>query len=762
MDVATANLVGNSVGVLLNGAANQLGTPVNYTVGSTPNAIVAGNFNADTYPDLATTNYNSHSVSVLLNNRSGLFGAAQDYPLPNSAVVYDLAIGDLTGDGRADLAVLGSVSTDALVYVFPGLSNGTFGPILTPVVLPQGGEGIAVADMNADGRLDVVVSNGRATFEVLRNAGSGSLTSVGRYAGAQAGLDLVVADFNADSRPDVAQADYDGRAVSVAMATATGFAAPTAYAAGLGSSGLVRADVNADGIADLAVSNSVSNDVTVLLGAATGTFSNAGTFAAGGTPYDLAVADLTGDGRPDLITANFVQSNSVALTVLPNAGNGRFATAASAPIDVPAGPLRMVQGDLNGDSYPDVVTVSGSPTVANSKLAVLLRQPDGRLGTAVTYPVGTRPEDVTLADINGDGHLDAVTANRGAASLSVLLNNTGTGQLTPATSVPLSGNPTGVVAADFNADGRLDLAVSGTAANTVAVLLGTASGQLSGPSYLTTGAFSSGLVATDVDGDGRLDLAVSHPQNYTIVILRNLGNGQFATPLTIPVVGVPELIFAADLTGDGRPELLTTNGVSSSMLVLRNDGTGQFQAAMQAGVYGNGLAVADLNGDAQPEVLLVSAQGNELQVLSYTNGSLIPQQDFFAAGSPRSLAVGDVNADGRPDVTIANSGAHSVTTFLQGAAFPTASRAAAHWAADLQVYPNPATSQLQIQLAAPALLSACTIHLLDATGRAVYSAKQTYAGQRFEVLVATLPRGYYILRVTNSAGQQSSRQVLLQ
>ncbi|AHJ97750.1 FG-GAP-like repeat-containing protein [Hymenobacter swuensis] len=758
-DVATANLVGSTVGVLLNGATSTLGPVTTYAVGNRPNAIVAADFNGDLYPDLAVTSYGGQSVSVLRNDRSGRFNAAVNYPTPNNAAAYDLAAGDLTGDGRPDLAVLSSAAGTTQLSILASLSNGTFAEAGTLLTLPQGAEGIAIADMNADGKADVIVSNGAtATFEVLRNAGNGVLTSVGRYPGAQDGIELLVADFNGDGRPDVAQADF-ANAATITLATATGFAVPVSYPAGLGSTGITSADVNADGFRDVIVSNSRSNDVTILLGSATGAFTSVGSFAAGVTTYDVAVADLTGDGRPDLVTANYVQTVSQSLSVLPGLGNGRFAAATSTAINAPNGPLRLAQGDLNADGRPDVVTVSGLSPMA-SNLAVLLRRPDGTLDPAVTYPVGSQPEAVTLADVNGDGRLDVVTANRGAASLSVLLNPAGTGVLSQATTISVPGNPTGVVAADFNADGRPDLAVSGATGNSVAVLLNIGNGQFASPLTLPTGAFSTGLVATDVDADGRLDLAAAHSTG-PIAVLRNLGTGQFAAPSVIAASGAPVQIIAADLTGDNRPELLTSSEGRSPVVVLRNDGSGQFQVEPQPnGFYSSGLSVADIYGDSQPEVLVTSARNNEVSILRNTNGVLSFGVILVVSGAPYDVAVADVNADGRPDLTVANLGASAVNTFLQGGGTVTSSQTMVAATDQWLVYPNPAADRLHLRFSGANFTSSYRAELLDATGRIVLSTVLDGHLSAQELQVEKIARGSYVLRLT-SASTSLIRHILL-
>ncbi|WP_126546886.1 FG-GAP-like repeat-containing protein [Hymenobacter amundsenii] len=757
LDVATANLVGNSVGVLLNGSVNTFGTPRTYPVAATPNAIVTADFDGDSYPDLATTSYGGGALSVLLNDRRGGFEAADRYPL--AAPGYELAVGELTGDADPDLAVLRLTNSGSELVIFSGQGDGTFVQKLPPIALP-GGEALVVADMNADGRLDVVVSNATTgSFEVLRNTGAGSLVSVGRYAGAQRGIELVVADFNGDGRPDVAQADFEGGSIQVMLATAAGFAPPIAYAAGQGPTGLASADLNADGVLDLICSNSKSYDVTVLIGSGTGTFRAAGTFAAGVEPYDLVVADFTGDGRPDVVTANFVQSRNTALTVLQGTGTGSLQTAFSMTLAINLGPLKLVQADLNNDGRPDVVTVNRSSGPTPGTVSVLLRQADGQLFAATTYAVGMEAEDLVLLDVNGDGQLDVVTANRRDASLSVLLNQAGT--LTPAPSIALAGTPNGIVAADFNADGRPDLAVSGAANNSVALLLNLGNGQFASPVILPTGAYSSALTAADVDGDGRPDLAVAHLMAGTVAVLRNQGgNAQFAPPVIVTGVGFPNAIYAADLTNDNRPELLIAGGAIG---VLRNNGAGVYQFETQDVIRATSLAVADLNGDGRPEVVALDDQSQLITIVGNDNGHLTLGPGYFVAGSPRSVAVANVNADGRLDLTVANYTAGAVATFLQNNPTVTATPTAATTVTSrLRVYPNPATTSIFLQLPGTTPTAARRAQLFDATGREVLAVSITDGPGLRELPVAQLPRGWYVLRVSSPHASPLISHVLLQ
>ena len=212
------------------------------------------------------------------------------------------------------------------------------------------------------------------------------------------------------------------------------------------------------------------------------------------TPRSVTVADVNGDGNPDLLVAT-----GTSVAVLLGDGTGEFSAAGNAPAT--AGTL----ADVNGDGVLDaIVTTAGTNTVA-----VLLGTGNGGFGPATDYAVGADPQAVTVADVNGDGRPDIIVANTFTGTLSLLLG-TGGGGFAPATSIPLPGvspSPVSVTAADVNGDGNPDLLVAtGTG---VQVLLGDGNGGFAPAVNYPTGFGTDDVTTADVNGDGRLDLIVS-------------------------------------------------------------------------------------------------------------------------------------------------------------------------------------------------------------------------------------------------------------
>jgi len=338
-------------------------------------SVAIGDLNGDGKPDLATANGNEYAptVSVFMNRGAGRFRARRDYEA-GRYVSYSVAIGDLNGDGKPDLATANGNTVSVLL-------NRGDGSFRAKVDYGTGGgpNSVAIGDLNGDGRPDLATANPAAnTVSVLLNRGDGSFRATVEYGTGGGPNSVAIGDLNGDGRPDLATANSEANTVSVLMNTGDGsLRAKVDYGTGPGPESVAVGDLNGDSKLDLVSANCglrspdylcrKSNTVSVLLNRGDGSFQTKVDFTTGRNPDSVAIGDLNGDGKPDLVTANVY---AFTVSVLANRGDGSF--QAKRDYEAGDGPVSVAIGDLNGDGKPELaVAIWGFRPQFNSGVSVL-------------------------------------------------------------------------------------------------------------------------------------------------------------------------------------------------------------------------------------------------------------------------------------------------------------------------------------------------------------------------------------------------------
>lgn len=640
----------------------------------------------------------AHAAPVLRNPQ----------PIRHEAVSpSDLLTGDFNGDGHADVLVV-----DAGRGLNVLLANGS-GPFARPTITPMTANTVrlALGDVNRDGRLDAVITDGN-TREVIAMLGNGDGTFTrGSSFVVPLGSpqSVAVADFNGDTLPDVATGLYDSStsddSLSIHFGNGAGqFSAGPLTLTPYPTSVLQPVDLDRDGNADLIAGGSFGN--RLILGNGDGTFVAKGSTARGGA----VVADFNHDTKPDVAVAaggphdEFVEvslgngdgtlapptkyvaaydSNSIFAADVDDDGNvdllaggatGGAVTVlrgnADGTFDAPelflsnSGGAEIAVGDFDRDGAEDFVTRFYGDV---DLLAFVRGKGDGTFHAyrsfhtnpvvPVLYP-GLSTANPRIADMNEDDVPDVVVIHqrsgtqRGPFELAVMLND-GSGKLaapvrTSTASDSWDWDPV-LDLGDLNGDGLVDAVVlSNPGYNGRAVsLLGNGDGTFDPPVAVTIASFGFPKLA-HFDGDGDLDLFV--PGYDTVRVYPGNGDGTFGAAVSSAVGG--STMLYGDLNGDGNMDF-----VSSQIRSIRaavNDGTGHFTATSITTEELEGAALADLNGDGKLDLLINSYTGTQTRLGNGdgTFGSPVVMTMNPVPSYPfrDPIATGDFDEDGNVDV----------------------------------------------------------------------------------------------------------------
>jgi hypothetical protein len=327
--------------------------------------------------DLAVSIFGgNYAVDVLPGWGDGTFKAAQGFG--GNVAAYAVRIADVNQDTKPDLVLVNGQATST-IQVFINTSTGGVLSFATPVSYnlgPDAGNSnwysLALGDLNKDGYPDIVATNfGSNNVDVLINNRSGGFGGASSVVVGNGPIGVAIADLNGDGNPDVATANYSDSSVGVLIGNGNGtFQAVSAHPVGTSTpQSLAAADMNGDTKVDLVVNhNNMTGAVSVLLNDGGAGFSKAAgsPFATGG-PYEdqIAVADLNGDGHPDVATINFGvccwpgSGQAGMLSLLFGTGSGALSTAQVFPTVSPSDNLHGVAiGDLDGDGRPDIAVTT--------------------------------------------------------------------------------------------------------------------------------------------------------------------------------------------------------------------------------------------------------------------------------------------------------------------------------------------------------------------------------------------------------------------
>lgn len=730
----------------------------NYTINVGNGSIAAGDMDGDGKTDIIVTSTNPSTISLFRNTSTSgsiVFGSRTDYNSGNSP--FGITVADLDGDGKLDFAV-GNADDNTLVLFKNSSTPGTmsFADTVTYPTGPYAPKFIAVGDLDGDGKPDLAVANtnpkyigSTPTYFVLgfkntSTPGSMIFASPQSYQTGNGLPGVSVGDVTGDGMPDiVVPACYDntfnilanqvpaphisaftpleGGTGSIMTITGTNFTGATAVS--IGGKPATNFTVNSPTSITATVPQCLAGNVTVTSAYGTGSLPgwsfttlpivNSYTPASGpigtavtirGANFDATAANNTvfmgavkvpvASATKNTLTVNVpggtsyqpltVQANGVTAFpmqpfVLTFPGGGIVdSTSFAVKTDYPVAysPVAFTASDLDGDGQPDLIVATGGTGVA-------VYRNTGSSGTLTfaapaNYTTGSSPTYIITGDLDKDGKPDVIVANLIGNTISILRNTSTPGNISFAAKVDVSayGYPAGIAIGDLDGDGLPDLAITHENANGIVSIYPNTStpGHISFGSEIdmSTDSNPTNLVIGDLDGDGIPDIAVANSgYPHTMTVFRNTssyGMISFEGPFSYPTPWGPNYIAMGDLDGDGKADLATANGSSAS--VFRNTSTPGALSFTRTDLVSNSgasaVAIGDLDGDGKADLALTSDIGKVSVLKNYSssgNISFASKVDYISGTSVARLFIGDLHGDGKNDLVAANAGSNTISVF---------------------------------------------------------------------------------------------------
>ncbi|NOT31869.1 MAG: hypothetical protein HOP15_15595 [Planctomycetes bacterium] len=638
LDLVSANNAGHDLAVFFQLSPGTFAQPPLRLGGlgrtNGPTSVAPADLDGDGDLDLVSANVGGN-LTVFFQGAPGSFAAAP-LTLGDSATTnwpISVAAADLDGDGDLDLASANQVGDNLTVFFQTSPGSFAAAPLtLGDSATTDGPTTVAAADLDGDGDLDLVSANRDGNdLTVFFQLAPGSFEAtpsltLGRLPLPQRPLSVAAADLDGDGDLDLVSANIDGDNLTVFFQLAPGSFATTPLVLGdpvttFSPASVAAADLDGDGDLDLVSANEINgNTLAVFFQASPGSFGGAplvlGDTAVTRRPASVAASDLDGDGDLDLVMANQVDDN---LALFHQLSPGSFAVVPITLGDstITSSPRSVAALDLDGDGDMDLV----SANELGDDLTVFLQEPGGSFPASPDQVLGgmDAPVSVAAADLDGDGDPDLVSANRDSDDLTVFL------QLSPGSFAmdPLvlgdsatTDGPVSVVAVDLDADGDLDLVSANSDGDDLTIFHQLSPGSFAVPLTLGDSAMTDGpvsIAAIDLDADGDLDLVSANSDGDDLTVFLQLSPGSFAVPLTLgdsATTDGPVSVAAADLDGDGDLDLVSANELGFDLTAFFQLSPGSFGMAPLAlasgGAFPTSVVAVDLDGDGDQDLVLAN------------------------------------------------------------------------------------------------------------------------------------------------------------
>ncbi len=507
---------------------------------------------------------------------------------------------------------------------------------------------IHAGDLNRDGKLDLLASNGSGSVLVIFQSPTNRLEW--QQLPLRIGTSCYFAragDFDGDGADDIVLGDTGSTAWFIRSRGDGTFDRPRSIPQSNGSRWIALGDWNNDGKLDLASANLDSSNVTVFIGDGTGNFAHVQTLP-GQREHTLEAGDYDGDGNADLFLGVGLPG------VIPQKGRGEGTFEQRAVVGNLGCVEYIATGDFNADGLTDL-----APTCIDFQNAFVgISKGDGTFRKTLEVLAGGSTESSAVADLDQDGALDLALTSKGYTTLLVFSGKgDGTFQ-TPVSFGPTGLEPAFLIAPDLDGDGLLDVASADTASSTVTIFWGRR-----GPAFLESGIAISGFVgaksmaAGDFDRDGRPDLFFPRTSLPVVPVYLKAGDApQNAPSAAIETAHVYFGIEVVDLDGDGNVDLAGFNAPKGTALVTFLDAAGKpkgEQLALAAGILPSSIALGRIDEGPALDLAVACPGSNHAAVfLGQGGGAFAAAKIVPSIPQLKDLTLGDLDGDGRTDMAL--------------------------------------------------------------------------------------------------------------
>jgi len=583
----------------------------------------------------------------------GGYVEAAGYPAGSSPT--DVAIGDLNSDGAPDV-VVGNWGNAPGISVLLGDGAGGFLPPVHYATGPYVNR-VAIARLDPDAYPDVI-SAGQSGVSVYRGNGDGTLQDPVPYGTALSANTLSILDLDGDGKLDVAAGGE--LEIDVFLGNGDGtFGTPLIQVNAEYVAAVAFGQLDGDDIPDMVVGPAPGGQYTLFYkGNGDGTFALPVYQLVGEAAQSIATSDVNGDGKADVVLVT--QHN---MAVLLSHGDGTFEPVALSPIPVPGGP-GLTLADFHGDGTSVAAFTSGS----QAQNAVFMTSlGDGRFTFEHAYQTGYGSQALAAADLDGDGLIDAVTADAYRDRVS-LLRNSGGGRFQAIDAIPLQFGAAYFAAGNFDSDGIPDLAALGED-QSVITLLGDGFGSFRDFASTHLNFDADWIETGDFDGDGKLDAAlpIDDPLDNggSVAFLRGHGDGTFDQAVVLSAGSDPSGVAAADFNGAGGLDLVLANAAAENITLLSGDGGGGFgpPTLIAQGAMSSGIVAADLDADGAADVA-TAGSGRATVLKGIGNGRFQSPVSYDLGWGPTLLRAVATRTPGQLDLIAASSNGSLIFVLL--------------------------------------------------------------------------------------------------